>query len=223
MNEMTTETSATPHTSDPIPVTRWDAARIPVELWGRRLDSYIPHGETSENALAVCQNYIGNFPTRRPRGKGLLFVGPPGVCKTTLACLTAMEIHRQGVNIRFAAFADYVSGGLVEQIKFRDLAKQGDERALERFWQIQEGLDEVNDRRLVVLDDVGQEHRTASDLAVDEFDRLLRYRERRGTPTFLTTIVPVKEWEKIYGYSMASFLNQAFTTVVILGADQRTQ
>jgi DNA replication protein DnaC len=213
--------------SDDIPVSRWENAWIPRKCWGLRFDDYHPEHPTGTAALHYAQQFVTNYPARTAYGtpvvgKGLAFFGNPGVGKTVLSAVTAMEAHRQHkANIRFATMADYTHAR-VEQIKFSKLAEKGDEEAGTRFWQIQRSLDQVQNRPLIILDDVGKEHQTPSDAAVDEFDRLIRNRHNNGKPTIINSNLGMDEWRKIYGSAMYSFLDEAFTLIVMVGRDRRS-
>ena len=77
--------------------------------------------------------------------------------------------------------------------------------------------------KLLILDDLGKEYRTASGWAENQFDALLRTRFNYGLPTIITTNVPIESWGEVYGESMYSFLHEAFTTyqVISMEGDRR--
>lgn len=82
-------------------------------------------------------------------------------------------------------------------------------------------LDIVGDRspdtavRLLVLDDVGKEHRTASGWAVSFFEDLIRERSYEGWPTIITTNLYPDQWKATYGDSCESFFHEAFDHLLI--------
>jgi DNA replication protein DnaC len=83
-------------------------------------------------------------------------------------------------------------------------------------WRIDEifgrGLDPV---QVLVIDDLGKEHRTSSGWAENYFDHLVRSRFLMGLSTIVTTNVAIKDWGQVYGESMASFAHEALTPLVI--------
>jgi DNA replication protein DnaC len=73
---------------------------------------------------------------------------------------------------------------------------------------------------LVVLDDIGQEHRTVSGFTESSLHELLRVRYEAARPTIVTT--NVSDFEGTYGTSFDSFRHDAFgKSVIIAGADMR--
>jgi DNA replication protein DnaC len=74
---------------------------------------------------------------------------------------------------------------------------------------------------VLLLDDVGKEHRTKSGYAENELDVLLRLRHREGRPTLITSNVPPKDWGVIYHESMGSFIQESFTMIKMVGSDRR--
>ena len=63
--------------------------------------------------------------------------------------------------------------------------------------------------QVLVIDDVGKEHRTASGFAQDEFDLLVRTRYNAGLTTIYTTNLPVRRWSAEYSDSMQSLIGRS--------------
>lgn len=155
-------------------------------------------------------------------GMGLLLVGNPGHGKTTLASTALQELLRgiprdvigtpERFPIRPGYFTDYP--------RFLRLQKrQWDPDADETEASLVEGLygdapDHLN-VKILVLDDLGKEYRTASGWSENTFDALLRSRFNAGLPTIITTNVPLQQWADVYGAPMASFAYEAFFPYVI--------
>jgi DNA replication protein DnaC len=80
-----------------------------------------------------------------------------------------------------------------------------------------------NSVSLLVIDDLGKEHRTATGWAENTFDAVLRSRYNAGLPTIVTTNVPLKNWGEVYGEAMESFAHEAFLpiNVVSMEGDRR--
>jgi DNA replication protein DnaC len=73
----------------------------------------------------------------------------------------------------------------------------------------------ANNVQVLILDDIGKEHRTATGWAENQFDAVLRARFNAGLPTIVTTNVPLKDWGSVYGEAMGSFAHEAFIPLVI--------
>ena len=156
-------------------------------------------------------------------GMGLLLVGNPGHGKTTLASTALQELLRgiprdvigtpERFPIRPGYFTDYP--------RFLRLQKrQWDPDADETEASLVEGLygdapDHLN-VKILVLDDLGKEYRTASGWAENTFDALLRARFNAGLPTIITTNYSLDKWDDMYGESMGSFGHEAFVPINVV-------
>lgn len=78
-----------------------------------------------------------------------------------------------------------------------------------------------NDITVMVIDDVGKEHTTATAYAEDEFDFLLRHRFDLGLTTLLTSNIAIDQWGQRYSDAMESFIHEAFQIVKATGVDYR--
>ena len=73
--------------------------------------------------------------------------------------------------------------------------------------------------RILVIDDLGKEYGSKYDDT--SFDEILRLRYDKGLPTIVTTNVRLENWEAQYSEAMASFAQEAFVRVPIIGTDLR--
>lgn len=214
--------------------TRWQHANLPKQNWGALLEDFRPYDSDSAMAKAAVENFVETFetrlwttgrslddPGREMVGRGLILVGNPGTGKTLLACMALTEVHlRHKRNIRFVPTANYIEA-LTESISDRKHADMGIAPAIEKYYDFVKRADAIRNRPLVVLDDFGKEHHTASGYAQGKLDMLLRDRFRDGLPTGITTNVRIEDWDKVYGKSMRSFIQEAYDIVVLPGRDQR--
>lgn len=144
-------------------------------------------------------------------GKGHLLAGPPGTGKTTLACLTAMELIRDRYYVRYTTAGNWIDL-LQSQMKLERAWQHYDDfGAFEQWQEAEELLRRMRDvHHVVVLDDIGKEHNSASGWSAAEVDRFLRHRYDVGRPTIITTNIPARELATRYNESMRSFVHEAF-------------
>lgn len=171
-------------------------------------------------------------------GVGLVFDGGPGLGKTTHAVVAAMEVVRNmpddeilaselmGLNpkdyglsfrpIYYLTYPEFLSK------KKSTFDMDGEDKreamyALDGFHG-RSRFDWLN-VRVLIIDDLGKEYGSKYDDT--SFDEILRLRYDKGLPTIVTTNVRLENWEAQYGEAMASFANEAFIRVPIIGSDLR--
>lgn len=222
------------HTIPPLYVDanlRWNAARIPVQLRGHVIeDLALPFG-----ACDAARDFIESFPQRYlpentplaayPEdrslvGRGLTLTGHPHAGKTSLGCavLTEIALGRADVTVLFVPFGDYMHS-FNERHTWRREARSANYE--ENIAQLDGTLTRVMDSSLVLLDDIGREHTTASGAAADELYRVVRSRHRRGLVTILTTSLSPQALQEAYSAHMADFLLREFTTVMVSAPGHR--
>jgi DNA replication protein DnaC len=171
-------------------------------------------------------------------GVGLLFDGGPGIGKTTHAVVAAMEFLRQlpdddaeackvlgtnqkdyGLNFKPIYYMTYPEFLSRKKATFDAVPEDKREAMYE--------LDGFHGRskfdwlnvRVLVIDDLGKEY--GSEYNDSSFDEILRLRYDKALPTIVTTNVRLENWEAVYKEAMASFANEAFVRVPIVGSDLR--
>jgi DNA replication protein DnaC len=172
-------------------------------------------------------------------GVGLLFDGGPGIGKTTHAVVAAMEFIRRlpddevkaahilGMNakdyglkarpIYYMTYPEFLSR------KKATFDADGEDKR-EMSYEIdgfhgRAKFDWLN-VRVLVIDDLGKEYGSKYDDS--SFDEILRLRYDKALPTIITTNVRLEDWEAQYKEAMASFANEAFVRVPIVGSDLRS-
>jgi DNA replication protein DnaC len=207
-------------------------ANLPSSTVGMELSDLEPY---KGKVLEVTQSWMDKLKDgaivkadgRRTSGRGLLLIGSPGQGKTTLASVILQTLLKETSSEAWAAHMT-----LERPAYFTDYPTllRSQQRAFDKDETYQDLIDSVYgeghpDRnvRLLVVDDLGKEHRTASGWAEHTFDALLRRRFSLGLPTIVTTNVPLSSWGKVYGDSMESFAHEAFSTLEVVspGGDRR--
>lgn len=206
------------------------SAAIPMRFLGSTVDDLDAYAndaavraEIADWSDALVQGRIIRAQGSPSCGVGLLLVGKPGAGKTRLAVSMAQDIILRANNTTWACWETPVSP--VRFVTYPDaleLAKSSmDDDAAASDWvdRMFGRSAESKNIRLLVLDDLGKEHRTSSKWAENFFDHLLRSRFDRGLPTVITSNVPLQQWEAIYGAPMASFAYEALSPLAIISEE----
>lgn len=209
--------------------TRWEEARIPLKFRGLGLSDYQPTHHTGEFALRESRRFISSFsdhyvsrkrrltgdlPAERKNiGRGILLSGSNGVRKTTLASAIATEVQWLDPSYRvyMTRFSDYKEALTNTFEKEDSTTKQRSKEVLVRSMR----------STLLVLDDIGQEHRTSSGFTESMLHELIRKRVEAGLPTVVTTNIDPEDMYGVYGKSFNSFRLEAFQTIEMFGDDSR--
>jgi DNA replication protein DnaC len=215
--------------SDDFYAQRWEQANIPIKFRGATLSEYIhPHqsGIAARNAALEFVNgfedrYIssrrasaGIFPEDRSNiGKGLLLAGRNGSRKSTLATAVLTEVQYRSPSYRvfYIRFSDWKKA-LTDTFAKEDTEEKLRGRKILRLVELS---------HLVVLDDIGQEHRTTSGFTESSLHELLRVRYEAARPTIVTTNISMSKMPETYGDSFDSFRHDAFDAHIIVGPDTR--
>jgi DNA replication protein DnaC len=199
---------------------------------------YFPDELTDWIDTVVNGQVIKNIGHIGTTGVGLLFDGLPGLGKTTHAVVAAMEvIRRLPDNIPSIAKTFHISQGdcgtafrpvqYMTYPEFLSLKKSSFEKDVQDKGFLLDRLDGLHGRssadwlnvRILILDDLGKEYGSKYDDA--SFDEILRLRYDKALPTIVTTNVKLENWEANYSEAMASFAQEAFVHVPLIGKDLR--
>jgi len=154
-------------------------------------------------------------------GRGLMLVGQPGHGKTTLALaiiqemmrtfpIEAFDVQENKVLIKPCYFATFNS---IIALKGDLIGGGTDEQERLFLGMAGESLDDAYNIRVLVVDDIGKEHMSASGWQKTLVHDILRSRFNNGLPTIVTTNLPVKSWSAAYGEATGSFIHEAFVTI----------
>lgn len=208
---------------------KWEKAHIPVRFRDLGLDDYEPSHPSGEEALAKAYEFVEKFknhfvsPARRMKGdyppergdigRGLLLWGRNGTRKTTLAAAVATEVQWSSIHyqVYMVRFADYKNALTATYSKDESPEKEEAKKVLRM----------AEKATLLVLDDIGQEHRTASGFTESTLHELIRRRVEDARPTVVTTNVEPDDMYSVYGPSFDSFRKEAFETLNLSGPDSR--
>lgn len=178
-------------------------ANIGEDYWECDFSNY----EGPEKARQATIKYLSDLEESKRLGIGILYAGPPGPGKTTLAMITMKYLSRAGWNVFCTSL-----GEIVENIQ---KSWNDKDEVYAAFLGRARGAD------FLLIDDVGKEHRGGSGFAQNTFDNLIRYRVQHRLPTFLTTNLTKSEIEVIYGDSAISLLEGKLLPVTVTGDDYR--
>jgi DNA replication protein DnaC len=187
--------------------------------------SDLDDSDTKTQVMAWTESVLSGKVIRTPGspicGLGILLVGKPGHGKTTIASVALQSLIRaipdrlygptEALPPRIGAFMDYPKLLRTQKAQW-DEENESDQREIDAIFG---DLSPVENLQLFVLDDLGKEYRTATGWAENTFDALLRSRFNSGLPTIITTNVPTKDWETVYGEPMSSFIHEAFIPLVV--------
>lgn len=177
-------------------------AGIGQDYWSCDFTNYQGPAQAAEKT----KRYLTKLGQMKDEGVGLMWTGPFGPGKTTLAMITAKYLLRAGWNVQCTSLGD-----IVEAIQNSWSEADAGEPVLERYRRAD----------FLFIDDVGKEHRGQSGFVQTVFDNLIRTRTQHRLPTFITTNHTKSELEDTYGGSVVSLLEGKIIPIVVNGRDIR--
>jgi predicted ATPase len=214
--------------TDELPLRRrtWSKiAAIPKNRLGWELDDCL---DVAPEDMKVIKTWLESAKsgkviraTDRPTtcGVGLYLYGAPGHGKTTLALailqeairtfpMDAFDVQEGHTMIRPCYFTQYsdileLKGALMNEPTADQM----------RIWHgiMGESKEDTYNIRLLVIDDIGKEHKSGSGWQSAMLHQVIRTRFNNGLPTIITS--NIDDIEATYGSATDSFMNEAFVKI----------
>lgn len=154
-------------------------------------------------------------------GVGLMLYGLPGRGKTTVSNTLLQEVLRnvdpailgmsQGKAVSRPCY--FITYNSLLDLKGSIMEDHDSTDELLYNGILGEAADDAYNVRLLVLDDVGKEHASASGWQKNMLHHVLRTRFNNGLPTIVTTNIKIDDWESHYGSATQSFVHEAFVYI----------
>lgn len=205
-----------------------DLAAIPMNRRGWELSDCddVPEDvvKTIESWLkAVLEGKIIRAEGSKACGKGLLLYGSSGHGKSTLALAAVQYMLRNFTLDTFVVRPNEALTRPAYFIQYTDLVSlRGalmDDPTIDQV-RLFEGImgeckEDNYNIRVLVIDDVGREHKGTTEWSKNLLHQILRSRYSKGLPTIITSNTRLDEWETVYGTHTASFINEAFIPIAV--------
>jgi DNA replication protein DnaC len=158
-------------------------------------------------AVAAVTDYLDYSDRYVSAGRGLTLGSPAmGTGKTMLATLLFK-----------ALLADGLDGYMVQFNDMLNLFSAGWRNEEDRKWFIRR----VRNAGVLVVDDIGREHKGRAEVSEAMFDEVIRHRDASCKPTIITTNYTEQELLQGYGGNIMSLLSGVNTYVPVPGMDYR--
>lgn len=181
-----------------------ERARIPRRYWDVKFDCIMP---ADAKHRLVVEKYIAGMPAMVSDGYGLILWGDNSTGKTSIAIVIAKEARRWGFSCLFIRASDFIDASL-ERVSFDDSVTL---------------KDRARHVDLLVIDDLGKEHKADSGWSVRAFDNLIRYRVQEKLATIITANIGPKKIMALYKPSMVKAMLGVLYPIEVKGHDYRAE
>jgi DNA replication protein DnaC len=164
------------------------------------------HGDPELKVAAV--DYLESADRLIANGIGIILLGDIGVGKTMAMNLLMKDLLRLGHRVYATTFASMIS------MFTAGWNSNEDKQLFERRIRMSE---------ILLLDDLGKEMKTKTNLGEWTFDHVLRSRVQHGRPTFITTNMNGSEIQEGYGAATMSLLLETSIAYEVQGSDFRPE
>lgn len=171
-------------------------------FWGADIESL------TEDQKRALREYVPHFKDAIRKGLGLFLWGPNSTGKSYVSAALVKEAWKQWRVTGYCTTAAELKDCWIEDAP----AHPGSEETVTR---------RALTSRLLVIDDMGKEHRAASGFAENRFGALLRARSRAVKTTIITTNLNPKEFGEVYGTSTAQLSKECMYPAQLSGVDMR--
>jgi len=170
--------------------------------WGAEL------ADASDEQRKALRGYVTRFKRMLAKGTGLFLCGPNGSGKTFISAALLKEAWARWRVTGYCVTAAELKHCWIDDV----LAHLGSGELMR---------DRVETCRLLVIDDLGKEHRAASGYAETQVGALLRHRSRHVLTTIVTTNLKPEPFAEVYGASTAKLLKECALPVLLKDRDHR--
>jgi hypothetical protein len=170
---------------------------------------------------AVYNDKVIRAEGKQTCGVGLMLYGLPGRGKTTVANTLIQEVLRKAapevLGMRPGKIVSrpcyFITYNSLLDLKGAIMENHDTDDQLLYDGILGEAYDDAYNVRVLVLDDVGKEHASASGWQKNMLHHVMRTRFNNGLPTIVTTNIKIDDWEAHYGSATQSFVHEAFIYV----------
>jgi DNA replication protein DnaC len=192
--------------------TIWSLANIPLLYQKKDLERDW-YGDSAAKEMVLT--YLSQLDNNRRQGLGLHFWGSYGTGKTLLACYVLREVIRSFDYRRYPLYTGYFTTFSNLLTLYTD--GWHDKEARMEFSEKIKGVD------FLVIDDLGKEFRTKTNLNQAALDTVLRDRVYAMRPIIITTNRTDEEIEDDYGIGTMSLFDESCIRVEVSGEDFRSK
>lgn len=180
------------------------ASNIGQDYWACDFQNYM--GPMS--AKVAAKRYLKSLASMKEQGVGILFGGPPGPGKTTIAVIILKYLARAEWTVWMTSLGD-----IVENIQ-----KSWDKDTEDEHSEFLEKCRSVN---FLLIDDLGKEHSGPTGFSGTIFDNLVRHRVQHRLPTFFTTNLNRQGIKNRYGDALVSLVEGKCAVIIVDAGDVR--
>lgn len=189
-----------PNYRTPLRVDHLLLMRIPRRHWTAAF-AEIEH----EKLRDTVEDYLRQLDERLDAGDGLLLWGPNGTGKTSAAVVIAKEARRRGAPVLFVNAEDLRQASIEGAIFHEDMTL----------------MDRAREVEVLIVDDLGKDHRGQTGYSDTLFENLIRYRSANRRTTFVTTNLKPSKLMERYKASMMDVMREAMVPVAVEGTSLR--
>jgi len=180
--------------------------RLPERCW----ETTVKRFGGGPSVIERLKSYAFNLRKMRQDGIGLFLNGPNGVGKSCIVAHYGKAFRSHGQSVLYARAVELVTSSI-------ETYPMGDAWGGLDLWQLAKQVD------VLILDDLGKEHRSQSSYAETMIEDLLRARYERKGVTLITTNMSGPALVETYKASTLSIIKAMTISLTITGEDQRQQ